>query len=59
MDYSLIIVLITISILVFIVCREFVCWYFKINERVELLKSIEYNTRKEVKASKDVSSLEV
>ena len=59
MELALIVTLAGISLLLFILCRELVCWYFKINEKVELLKKIESNTRKEVKASKDVSSLEV
>ncbi len=27
-------------IVIFLVCREIVCWYFKINVRVELLREI-------------------
>ncbi len=29
-----------ISILVFIICRELVCWYWKLNRIVELLEQI-------------------
>lgn len=34
--------LITVAILVviFLICRELMCWYWKINEMVSLLKSI-------------------
>lgn len=35
-------ILITFVVLlaIFIVCREINCWYWKINERIELLKDI-------------------
>jgi len=33
-------IFILVSILIFLICREIVCWYFKINERVALLKEI-------------------
>jgi len=35
--------LITIAILmvIFLICRELMCWYWKINEMVSLLKSID------------------
>jgi len=29
-----------ISIIVFLILREFWCWYFKINKRIELLENI-------------------
>lgn len=37
---------------IFLLLREFWCWYWKINERVNLLRKIEENTRKEVKENK-------
>ncbi len=36
---------VTVSLFVFL--REFIMWYWKINEVVNLLKQIEKNTRKE------------
>ncbi len=35
-----IITVLCISILVFIICRELVCWYWKLNRIVELLEQI-------------------
>jgi hypothetical protein len=40
MDYTLIVISVVIIIGLFILLREFVCWYFKINEIVELLKKL-------------------
>ena len=37
-----------VILLVFLVCRQITCWYFKINEIVELLKKIESNTKHNV-----------
>ncbi len=34
------VMIICISLLVFLVCREIVCWYFKMNEVTKLLKEI-------------------
>ena len=36
---TLLMVLLIVAV-VFLVCREFFCWYFKINKIVELLKII-------------------
>jgi hypothetical protein len=56
MGAELITLLITIgiSIIIFLICRELVCWYFKINKRVEileeqneLLKKIHFELEKE------------
>ena len=40
MDIKWIIIAIAISIAVFLILREFICWYWKINERVTLLEDI-------------------
>ena len=45
-----VIVTLLVLFLVFIVCREIVCWYWKMNETVKLLKQI----RDELKAWRDV-----
>jgi len=46
MDLSQIIILIiVITIVVFFITREFWCWYWKINEIRDLLKSIEQKLR--------------
>lgn len=33
---TLIIVIVVITIVLFIILREFTCWYFKINKQIEL-----------------------
>ena len=33
-------VVILVSLVIFLICREIVCWYFKMNEVVSLLKEI-------------------
>lgn len=38
--------LILFLVVTFFLLREFWCWYFKVNERVKLLKEIAENTRK-------------
>jgi hypothetical protein len=40
MGKELLVILLTagISLIIFLACREIVCWYFKINKRVELLE---------------------
>ena len=40
MGWPEIIILLFILIVVFLFCREIVCWYFKINERIKLLTDI-------------------
>ncbi len=40
MNSFIFIILFVVSIIIFIVMREFWCWYWKINERIELLKDI-------------------
>lgn len=37
---------IAVGFLIFMFLREFWCWYFKINHRIQLLQQIEKNTRK-------------
>ncbi len=39
-----------ISIIIFLVCREIFCWYWKINQRVELLKAIKSLLEQQAKA---------
>ncbi len=34
------IILFIISIVIFLICRELVCWYWKINERLRVQKEI-------------------
>lgn len=33
-------ILLAVQIVIFIVCREIVCWYFKINQRLNVMKDI-------------------
>ena len=35
-----ILAVLAVVILLFLICRELVCWYFKINQRVKLLTEI-------------------
>lgn len=35
-----------IILTIFLICREIVCWYFKINKTVELLENILIELRK-------------
>ena len=35
-----------IGICVFVICRELICWYWKINEQTELLKSTDNKLEK-------------
>lgn len=37
---SFILIYLVISIIVFLVCREIACWYFKINKTITLLEEI-------------------
>ncbi len=41
MSLVYIFILFIISIAIFLVMREFWCWYWKINERIDLLRSID------------------
>lgn len=43
------IVLVVFSLAIFILIREVVCWYFKINERVELQKESNDNQKEIIK----------
>lgn len=43
---EIIIMFLLIAVVVFVICREVVCWYFKINELLQVLDKIEENTRK-------------
>ena len=40
--------IIGITVALFIFGRELICWYFKINQRVELLESIRDELRKKL-----------
>ena len=40
MDSSYIIPILVVSFIIFLIVREFWCWYFKINERKKLLEEI-------------------
>ena len=53
MDYSVMVLLIVVvaSVFLFLVLREFFCWYFKINERLKLMKELNENTKLIVKAN--------
>ena len=39
-DNATLITVLVVALIIFIVCREFTCWYFKINKTVELLEEI-------------------
>jgi hypothetical protein len=38
--------IISLAILIFIVARELMCWYYKINEMITILKSIDSKLEK-------------
>ena len=42
---SNVLISIVVLLIVFLIFRELVCWYWKINRIVELLESIERNTK--------------
>ena len=46
MNYQNIAIAVFVSILVFVVIREVVCWYFKVNERIELQKKSLVNQKR-------------
>ena len=37
-DIFLFLTVLAIAVVIFLVCRELVCWYSKINERINLLR---------------------
>jgi hypothetical protein len=39
-DFVTLITILVVALIIFLVCRELVCWYFKINKTVELLEEI-------------------
>jgi hypothetical protein len=39
-DLVTLITALAIALIIFLFCRELVCWYFKINKTVELLEEI-------------------
>jgi hypothetical protein len=39
-DFVTLITVLVIALIIFLACRELVCWYFKINKTVELLEEI-------------------
>ena len=46
MNYQSIAIIVFVSILVFLVIREVVCWYFKINERIVLQQKALVNQKR-------------
>lgn len=46
MSIGALLFILAIAIIVFLICREIVCWYWKINERNDLLRDI-YNLLEE------------
>ncbi len=41
--FGMLIIIIFVGFIIWLLIRELRCWYFKINERVELLESINRN----------------
>jgi len=39
-DFVTLITILVVALIIFLVFRELVCWYFKINKTVELLEEI-------------------
>jgi len=44
-SFFYVIVMIIVAIIVFIIAREFNCWYWKINKRLQLLEEINQNLK--------------
>lgn len=55
-EYTFIAIIVLVAIIIFIICREFNCWYFKINARVNLMQQIIINQEKMIKLLKDSST---
>ncbi|MCD8406289.1 hypothetical protein LNI88_11570 [Tenacibaculum dicentrarchi] len=54
-ETTAVVIIAVISILIFLLCREIVCWYFKINKRIEILEEqneLLKNIHKELKNEK-------
>ena len=53
MEKSLIPILMALAIfaILFIVLREFICWYYKINEKIKLMKELNENIKLLVQAN--------
>jgi hypothetical protein len=48
MNIIFIVIIAVILILLFLILREFFCWYWKINKIVDLLEDIKQNTSKDL-----------
>jgi hypothetical protein len=40
-------IMLAVFAIIFLACREVMCWYLKINKTIALLEKIEENTRKQ------------
>lgn len=47
MDFISLIIFLLVLFLIFLICRELNCWYWKINRRIELLEE-QNNSLKEI-----------
>ena len=56
METSHVLIAIGIAILFFIIGRELICWYFKINKIVGLLQSINDSLQKNSKDNNDITT---
>lgn len=48
-----VVVVLCISILIFLICREIFCWYWKVNRIVELLEQIARQKSNEIPTIQD------
>jgi hypothetical protein len=59
MDGGMFLVIVLITIILFLVCREFFCWYWKINQNLALLTEIrdflEFQTQNSIGPSKNAA----
>jgi len=46
--------ILVISVVVFLICREITCWYWKINKVILLLETIAENTSNEAKENNNI-----
>jgi hypothetical protein len=49
--------IIAVSFIIFLVCRELWCWYWKINRIVELLETIAANGQRDIKINQTADKL--
>ena len=39
-ELTILFIVLAVSIIIFLICREIICWYWKINERLDIQRDI-------------------